>query len=178
MTEIKLYKSPWRAVKLLLLCSIFVGLGIWGINTGAMPNWIVWLGIGFFGLGYPIGIFHLLDRRPQIIISEIGIFDRTANRDVINWEIIRDAYPINIHQQKFICLVVDEEFKPSRRKGVLYKQAAKLNEAIGAQELNISLGQIQVDVFELTEFILLMLNAIAVDRSNLLTKASKEWNNK
>lgn len=89
MTEIKLFKSPWRTVKLLLLCSIFVGLGIWGIKTGSMPNWVAWLNVGFFGLGYPIGIFHLLDRRPQIIINEIGIFDRTINSDIINWEIIR-----------------------------------------------------------------------------------------
>lgn len=175
MIEMKLFKSPWRAVKLLLLCSIFVGLGIWDVKSGGMPNWIAWLNIGFFGLGYPVGIFHLLDRRPQIIINEIGIFDRTINSDIINWEIIRDAYPINIHQQKFVCLVVDEEFRPSRKKGLLYKQTVKFNEAIGAQELNISLGQIQIDVIKLTEFILLMLKATAVDKNNLLIKASQEW---
>lgn len=175
MTEIKLFKSPWRAIKLILLCSIFVGLGIWGIKTGSIPSWVAWFNISFFGLGYPIGVFHLLDRRPQVIINEIGIFDQTINSDTVNWEIIRDAYPINIHQQKFICLVVDVEFKPSRSKGILYKQIVKFNESIGAQELNVSLGQIQIDEFELTEFIHLMIKATSLDRNNLLIKASQEW---
>ncbi|WEK20717.1 MAG: hypothetical protein P0Y49_06145 [Candidatus Pedobacter colombiensis] len=176
MTEIKLYKSPWRAVKLLFLCSIFVGLGILGIKAHWMSGWIAWLNIGFFGLGYPVGIFHLLDKRPQIIINEIGIFDRTINNNIINWGVIKDAYPINIHQQKFICLVVDEEFVPSKKKGGLYKQTVKFSEAIGAQELNISLGQIEIDVIKLTEFILLMIKATPVDKSNLLINAPQEWN--
>ncbi len=159
MKEIKLYKSPWRAIKLILLCSIFVGLGLWGIMTGHMPTWVAWLNTGFFGLGYPVGLFHLFDRRPQIVINETGIFDRTTNKDFINWEIIKDAYLIDIHKQKFICLVVDEKYKPSQNKGKLYQQTAKFSEAIGAQELNISLGQVKIDPEKLTEFILLMRTA-------------------
>jgi len=174
MKEIKLYKSPWRAVKLILLCSIFVALGLWGILTD-MPTWIAWLNIGFFGLGYPVGLFHLFDRRPQIIINETGIFDRTTNKDFINWEIIQDAYLIDIHKQKFICLVVDEIFKPSLKKSKLYQQTAKFSEAIGAQELNISLGQIKIDPEKLTEFILLMRNATKPNKTELINKALTEW---
>ena len=175
MKEIKLYKSPWRAIKLILLCSIFVALGLWGVLTGQMPNWVAWLNIGFFGLGYPVGLFHLFDRRPQIIINEVGIFDRTTNKDFINWEIIQDAYLIDIHKQQFICLVVDEKFKPSQNKSKLYQQTAKFNEAIGAQELNISLGQIKIDPEKLTEFILLMRTATSSDKTGLLNKTLIEW---
>jgi len=176
MTEIKLYKSPWRAIKLILLSSIFVSLGLWGIMKGNLPPWIAWISIGFFGLGYPVGLIHLFDRRPQIIINETGIFDRTTHMDFINWEIIQDAYPIDISGQKFICLVVDDQFKPSRKKGKRYQMTAKLNEAIGAQELNISLGQIRIDVIKLTEFILLMRSATRSDKDELITKALNEWN--
>jgi hypothetical protein len=175
MKEIKLYKSPWRAIKLILLCSIFVALGLWGILTGNMPTWAACLNIGFFGLGYPVGLFHLFDRRPQIIINETGIFDRTTNKDFINWEIIQDAYFIDVYKQKFICLVVAEEFKPSQNKSKLYQQTAKFSEAIGAQELNISLGQIKIDTEKLTEFILLMRNATKPNKTELINKALTEW---
>ncbi|GAB3822932.1 STM3941 family protein [Pontibacter rugosus] len=118
-----------------------------------------WFSTCFFGLGIPVGIFHLFHRRPQIIINEVGIFDRTTHKDFINWEIIRDAYLINIHGQKFISLKVDDNFKPSRKKGKLYKGAARFSEAFGAQELNISLGQVRIDVTKLTEFINAMSKA-------------------
>ncbi|MFZ6012589.1 MAG: STM3941 family protein [Bacteroidota bacterium] len=154
--DIKLYKSPWRAIKLILLSSIFVFGGIFMLQAGA-PKWISWMSIGFFGLGYPVGIFHLFDRRPQIIINEIGIFDRTTYTDFINWEVIQDAYPIDISGQKFVCLVVDEHYEPSRKKGKFAKSMSNLSKRIGAQELNISLGQITVDEIKLTAFILTMI---------------------
>lgn len=168
MKEIKLYKSPWRAIKLILLSSIFVALGLWGISTGKMPSWIAYLNLGFFGLGYPIGLFHLFDRRPQIIINEVGIFDRTTSKDFINWEIIQDAYLIDIHKQKFICLIVDEKYKPSKTKSKLYQKVAEFNEAIGSQELSISLGQVKINPEKLTEFIKLMRSATKLDKSKLI----------
>src|SRR5688572_20606425 len=100
--EIKLYKSPWRAVKLINLCSILVFGGIFILSQPDAPKWVGWMSIRFFGLGYPVGLFHLLDRRPQIIINEAGIFDRTTYKYFINWEVIQDAYPINISAQKFV----------------------------------------------------------------------------
>ncbi|MEX2231421.1 MAG: STM3941 family protein [Cyclobacteriaceae bacterium] len=155
--DIKLYKSPFRAIKLILLCSIFVIGGGFMLTKTDTPKWIWYLNIGFFGLGYPVGLFHLLDRRPQIIINEIGIFDRTTYKDFINWDVIQDAYPMDIHGQKFVCLIVDEKYEPSRKKGKLVKSLSKFSKDIGAQELNISLGQIQIDEIRLTEFILTMI---------------------
>ena len=143
----------------MLLCSIFVLIGIWLLNYTNKPGWIAWMNIGFFGLGYPVGFFHLLDRRPQIIINDIGIYDRTTNVETINWEIIEDAYLADIHGQKFICLVVDEAFEPSRKKSKWYQKTVNFNKSLGFQELNISLGQVQIDELELTEFILAMSNA-------------------
>ena len=101
--DIKLYKSPWRAIKLILLCSIFVFGGIFLLTNTDSPKWVAWLNIGFFGLGYPVGLFHLLDRRPQIIINEIGIFDRTTYKDFINWDVIKGAYPIDFGAE--ICML-------------------------------------------------------------------------
>ncbi|RAV99239.1 STM3941 family protein [Pseudochryseolinea flava] len=152
--EIKLYKSRWKAIKLILLCSIFVVMGIFLLVYNKSPSWVAWMSIGFFGLGYPVGFFHLFDRRPQIIINEIGIFDRMAYRDFINWDVMLSAYPINIHGQKFICLIVDPKFEPKIKAKKFVKQ---LNKEIGAQELNISLGQIQIDEKRLIDFIMKMI---------------------
>lgn len=162
MTEFKLYKSPWKALRVLGLTLPFIIGGIWAITKGApgtMDYIMGWFVTCFFGLGIPVGLFHLFDRRPQIIINEAGIFDRTTHKDFINWEIIKDAYPIDIHGQKFISLIVDESFKPSKKKGKLYNSVSRLNEAFGAQELNISLGQIKIDEIKLTEFVMAMTKA-------------------
>jgi len=168
VTEIKLYKSPWRAIKLILLCSIFVVGGYFILMDTDSPKWIGWFNICFFGLGYPVGLFHLLDRRPQIIINELGIFDRTTYEKFINWEVIWGAYPIKISGEKFICLEVDPAYEPSRRKGKVAKTLSRINKEIGAQELNISLGQVSVDQMKLVEFILAMINLMPEGRTDLL----------
>ncbi|MEO5979019.1 MAG: STM3941 family protein [Chryseolinea sp.] len=166
--DIKLYKSPWKAIKLILLCSIFVFGGLILLNNSHAPKWVAWMSIGFFGLGYPVGLFHLFDRRPHIIINEIGIFDRTINKDFINWDVIQGAYLISIHGQKFVCLVVDEKYEPSAKKGEVSKSVSNFNKKIGGQELNISLGQITVDDAKLTEFILTMINVRPENRKEKL----------
>ena len=166
--DIKLYKSPWRAIKLILLCSIFVFGGLFLLNNSDTPKWVAWMSIGFFGLGYPVGLFHLFDRRPQIIINEIGIFDRTTYKDFINWDVIQYAYLIDIHRQKFVCLIVDEKYEPSTKKGGFVKTLSKFSKYVGAQELNISLGQITIDEVKLTEFILTMINVGPENRTEKL----------
>ncbi len=167
MQEIKIYKSPWKAIKLMLLCSLFVIPGIWLLTTDA-PGWVIWLAIGFFGLGYPIGIYNLLDRRPQIIINTIGVFDRTAHNEFINWELIQDAYPISISGQEFVCLVIDEKFKPSHKQSRFKRNVVRWNEALGAQELNLNLGQVKVDAVKLTYLIVAMIQADTNNREQLL----------
>lgn len=168
MQEIKLYKSPGRAKRLILVSSIFVIIGLWQIESGHMRLWMAYSSVFFFGLGVLVGLYHLFDNRPQIIINEVGIFDRMGHKEMINWEIIKDAYLINISGQPFICIVVDEKFKPSKKKGKFYRKMSKLNELIGAQEINISLGQLKVDYQKLTDFILQMRSATKGDKNDIL----------
>jgi hypothetical protein len=175
MPEIIFYRSRPKALKMILGSLAFVLLGVWELQSGAVPAWIAWTSILFFGIGLPLGLFHFFDRRPQIIINEIGVFDRTTHADFINWELIQHAYPIKISGQPFICLVVDEQFKPSKKKSFLQRQIAKMNEAVGAQELNIQLAQVgKVDMTQLTEFILLMRTATRAERKEQLLKALQQ----
>lgn len=132
---------------------------------------MAWLCILFFGLGIPLGLFQLLDKRPQIIVNELGIFDRTIHKDFINWEIIHDAYLVSIHQEKFMCLVVDEQFEPSKAKGKFKQKMASLSKAIGFQELNINVGNVRVNPERLREFILTMRTADKPRRETMLKNA-------
>ncbi len=167
ITEYKIYKSPWKAIRLMLLCSIFVVPGIF-FHSSSENQWIEWMCICFFSLGYLVGIYQLLDRRPQIIVNEIGIFDRTLHMDFINWGIIQDAYIASVQRQKFICLVVDEKFEPSRKKGSAYKFFADVSKEMGFQELNLAVGFTDINASKFLEFILAMRTAKQTDRKFLI----------
>jgi len=129
------------------------------------------MSIGFFGLGIPISLFQLLDRRPQIIVNDVGVFDRMMHHEFINWEIIQDVYLVEVNKQTFICLVVEQAFEPSRRKGKFKQGVANLNKKMGFQELNISLGFVNVNTFRFAEFISAMHGAAPTERDALVKKA-------
>lgn len=153
MTEIKLYKTTTKGLKIIGMTIPFVVIGLWMItdNPSGSTEYIMgWVGTCFFGLGIPVGLFQTFDKRPQIIINENGIWDRTTNQGEIKWEQIIEAYPLDIAGQKFISLVTDDTFVFTKK---LYKWAAKINEEIGAQNLNLSLGQINIDECDLTNLI-------------------------
>lgn len=171
MTEYKLYKSRRKAAKLLLPSSLFVFAGIYLMNQPNTSKAMAWLCILFFGLGILLGLFQLLDRRPQIIVNELGLFDRTIHQDFINWEIIHDAYLVSLHRQRFICLVVDGQFEPSKTKGRLTQKMAGLSKAMGFQELNINVGNVNVKADKLLEFILAVRTAERPKREAVLRNA-------
>ena len=171
MKELRLYKSRWKAVRLLAGCVAFVAVGCLMLSQPSAPRMVAWASIGFFGLGIPVCLFQLFDRRPQIIVNDVGIFDRTTHHEFINWEIIRDVYVAEINRQAFICLVVEEAFEPSRRKGKFRQRVASLNKEMGFQELNISLAFVGVDAIRFAEFILAMRGAAPPERQTLVQKA-------
>ncbi len=83
MEEIKLYKIPLKGLKIFALTIPFVAIGIWMINKEQVgtTNYIMgWLSTCFFGLGIVVGFFQIFDRKPQIIITENGIWDRTTKQ--------------------------------------------------------------------------------------------------
>ncbi|MFN0292662.1 STM3941 family protein [Pedobacter helvus] len=170
MIEIKLYKRPLKALKIFALTTPFVATGIWMINKEPVgtTNYIMgWFSTCFFGLGIPVGLFQLLDRRPQVIINENGIWDRTTKQDVIKWEQIESAYPLDIYKQKFVCLVLDETFEMKKN---LYKWAAKLNEGIGAQKVNLMVSQLKIDEHKMTKFINEIVKTEKQNRQTIIKK--------
>jgi hypothetical protein len=171
MYEIKLYKSRWKAIKLLALTLPFVAIGLWMAtkNPNKCTDQIAgWFNVCFFGMGLPIGLFNLFDRRPKIIITETGIWDRSFKQAEIKWEDIESAYPFTVSKQKFIGLTPPEveEFLDEPDTWV-----TKINAAIGAQRLNLHLGQISIDQLQLTDFINAMIFAEPEVRRTLILNA-------
>jgi hypothetical protein len=167
MQEIRIYKSRWQAVRLMLLCSVFVVPSVWGVSH-TPDNWVCWAGILFFGLGYPFALYNLLDRRPQLILNSIGIYHREAHREFINWDLIQDAYLVDVHKQKLLCLVVPPAFEPSVRKGQVARQLGGISRAMGFQELTLPLSAAHVDTSRLLALVLVLKEAIPAARPNLL----------
>ena len=154
--EIKLYKSRWKALLLLVACVVLAFGAILMLRDPDASHFWAWCDLCIFGPCIPLSLFNLFDRRPQIILNEIGIFDRTAYTDYINWEVIQGAYVMEINWNKFLCVIVDEQYEPSRKKKLFTRLAARRNKSVGAQELNINLVGVSVDAKKLGQFILEM----------------------
>lgn len=170
MTEIKLYKKPLKGLKIFGLTIPFVAIGILMIfekPVGSFDYVMAWFCICFFGLGIPVGLFHTFDKRLQIVINENGIWDRTTKQDEIKWEQIKRAYPLNIYNQKFVSLALDDTFVIKKK---LYKWAAKLNEAVGAQKINLQVSQLKIDEHTMTAFINEMIKTETEIRARIIKK--------
>ncbi|PQJ09836.1 hypothetical protein CJD36_018095 [Flavipsychrobacter stenotrophus] len=169
MNEIKIYKSAWKGVKFILMSSLFVIPSIFFLVKGEERERLKFLlCIGFFGLGYPLGLSFILDRRPQIILNETGIFVRNLSDKIINWDIIQDAYPARINKQHFVCLKVDEVYSLARSKGRLYRSVVKFNKELGFQELNIWMDNVNVNNQKLLDLIQQAIHADLPQRKALL----------
>ncbi|POY40299.1 hypothetical protein C3L50_06540 [Flavobacterium alvei] len=168
MTELKLYKSNSKGIKILALSLPFILIGIWMISekqNGTFDYYMGWFAISFFGLGIPISIFNLLDKRPQIIINENGIWDRTIKQNEIKWEQIKESYLIDIYNQKFISIIVDDTFVFKKNA---FSWLSNLNKYVGAQKLNINLSQIKINEAKLTDFINNIRRTEKYQRNNLI----------
>jgi hypothetical protein len=170
MTEVKLYKKPLKGLKIFALAIPLVAIGIWMIlkEPHGTINYVMgWIGTCFLGLAIPVGLFQIFDRRPQIIITEDGIWDRTTNQDEVKWEQIKRAYPLDISGQTFVSLVVDDTVEIKKKQ---YKWAAEINEAIGAQKINLLLSQLKVDEHKMVSFITEIIHADKQNRKRIIQK--------
>ena len=162
-----MYKSPKRAFKLILVSSVVVVCELFLLVTIDAPTTAWYVVIGVYGLVYPVALFHLFDRRPQIVINEIGIFDRRTCKDFINWDVIQRAYAMDVMVGGYVCLIVDNKYLSSIKKAQVARPFRIFPE-IGAHQIDISVGQLAVDEFKLAEFILAMIKLRPENRKEKL----------
>lgn len=187
MYEIKIYKSKWKAIKLILLSLPFVAISLYSIltHTIIMPQPLNWLMLFLFGLGVSIGIFNLLDTRPEMILNEKGIFDRLSysifdkdeNKGFIAWDSIEDAWihsyhgrspqGIPISKQEFICIKLN-------KKVALKIKKRKLSKSLGLGDFNIPLMNLKkFDQQRFLSLIMEMQNSDIHQKENLLRNLNK-----
>lgn len=171
--EIKLYNSSKRNTKLALLGAIFFFLGL-SMVTSDYLDWIGWISFIFMGI-VPcfIVIYNILDKRPLIVVNNMGIYDRTAHKETINWEVIKDAHITYLYDKPYLALVLQEEFEPSYTKGKLQKAYSRFNKSLGFEEVTLSLGRVDLDEQKFLDFVLSMIDAKqGAQRMELLSNAS------
>lgn len=169
MSQIVLHKSPLKALRLIGLSSLFVIPSIYFIITPDGPKVISWISIFFFGLGYIVGLLSLFDRRPQIIITPKGIWDRRLKIETIEWDNIYDAYLFDIEKQYFICLVVSKEVSEKIKSP---KWVNALNEVMGAQEINLNTSDLKVNKEKLLTLIKQLYNEQHDKRLEIVSKSN------
>lgn len=91
MAPVIIHASRRKLALLLLGAVVFVVLGFWIIDAKPDKAWAGWLSIVFCGLGIPVFLWQILDRRPRIVIDEQGITDRTLGVGTIAWADIENA---------------------------------------------------------------------------------------
>jgi hypothetical protein len=174
MAEITLYKSPAKAARIFLLTLPFVLGGFFLIANGKPASddklW-GWVCVCFFGLGIPVGLMQLFDRRPQVILNNEGIWDRAAKAGIINWNAIQGAHIITIQRQRFICLELDDAVAVSLKAN---KLLAELNKMAGGESVNILVSSLKVDGDKLFTLINSMIEPEA-DKEALLNAAKHDW---
>ena len=170
MQEIKLYKSKWKNLGLFLGSSLFVSGGFHFILSEDSDTFKIvmgWISILFFGLGIPMSLFNILDWRPQIIINELGILDRTVTKEFINWNAIESVYLLDTGV-KFISITLKPGVDLAHAQSRFSRRVSSLNKSLGYGEVNINLGSIKIDEERLAQFIVEMSRANPEERTQLL----------
>lgn len=172
MSEIKLYKNRYgKLAFLLIVSSAFLLAGIWALGqqyVDRYDNIMSYICLIFGIVALAFSTFQILDRRVQILITPNGIADRSTKMKMIPWEHIQEAYPIKISGQSFIALSLAEQAKNRPR---LYRWAALINNAVGAQEVNINIGLINVGAQRLSD----LINLLSRTEPDLRTYVIKHW---
>lgn len=165
MKEIKLYKSPIKSLRLLFMSSLFVFPSIWFIINEDETKIIFWLCLLFFGIGFLLSLYNILDRRPQIVITKFGIWDRASGQGTIKWESIEEANEVQVYKQVFVALKTNESFVVKKR---MYSWAKNLNKMVGAQDVNLNISYTKVDVEKFITFINILKNENVEDREQVM----------
>ncbi|WDF53375.1 STM3941 family protein [Mucilaginibacter sp. KACC 22063] len=169
MDEIILYKSKWKAIRLMLIALPFLAFSVYDLlqSNHINADWLNYLSIVLFGSGFIYGFYNLFDRRALLIINETGVWVRTEYPDFINWDAIDHAYWKTIRRQKFVCLIIKDDFKP------LIKPENKLKAmaiALRGYDIMINLNTMRnIDQQKLTALIINLANAEPMQRHDLLT---------
>lgn len=142
-----------------LIALIFVAGGIFILSVGKdlKATIIGWSCIIFFGFALLIFLRQIFDTRPRIIIDQTGIFDRTLDIGIIEWQDIENAYLNSILGNDFISLVLRDTEKYLQRISKPKAKLAKYNRTLGFETINLNLSGVNIKSSEVFALVIKQL---------------------
>lgn len=141
MFEIRLYKSRRKSLVLLLISTILTSATVFVLYKDINHSVLIYIGLILFGPVVIIGLFNLVDQRPQIIINGDGIFDRNNKLGVIPWHNILFAETFSIQGQSYIGLHCNENYTSAKRR---YRWEDAIKEKLNVPEVVVYTTQLKV----------------------------------
>ena len=146
-TGIQIYRSAAKSFALFLCALAFVAYGLFLMSRDPMDWHNAYSGLFFvfgllcvlvFGSGAAAILLHMTRRGPVIIIGEHGIWDARVSNGFIPWSEISDVRIHNLHNQKFVGLVVENP-ELYVAAGALRELKREMNERAGYSPIQITL---------------------------------------
>lgn len=172
--QIVIYKSYVKALILILAGVLVSALFLTQVKEDGLYFKIITAVSSLSITG--IGIYHLLDRRPQIIITTNGIKARSLNNMLISWQHIHNVYEHNEGTNHYIALITDNDVNPA-----LYTKwhLGIFKNMTGSQNISLSLQFLKVNRHNLFTFISNMIVVLTKEeRQAVITKHSNLFNPK
>ncbi len=165
--EIKIYKSKLKAAILLIFCLFFFMIGILVLQNSdkAVAGWSC---IIIALLASIVGFYNLFDRRPQIIMNDDGITERTFKGEVIEWDAILNVDELFYRGQYYVRLMVDKDYKPTLVRSHWLFRIDRYYARAGVKALYIKVSMLTVSSGDLTNFIHAMAGADNSRRDELI----------
>lgn len=164
MEHIVVKNSIGKYIFYSLLALIFVvgGIVILSVSDDFESTLIGWLSIIFFGLGLIVFLIQILDSRPRIVIDQNGIFDRTLDIGIIEWQDIQHAYLNSIFGNDFISLVLRDNEKYLQRTTKTKAKLSKYNKTLGFETINLNLSGVNKKSGEIFDVIIKQLTTTKI----------------
>lgn len=97
--SVTLYPKKTMAVKLLLICGVFVGFGIFFGRSGEPFYYLGYIAAGFFALGIPVAILQFFPGSSYLHLDAEGFTTCTLFRKhTIAWSDVNEFFVITLKQ--------------------------------------------------------------------------------
>jgi len=143
---VEVFVARGRSALLLLGACAFVAGGVFLLLKGdPEARWAGIAAIVFFGGCALVAIRQLVDRRPRLVVDDVGVLDRTLGVGRIPWEEIVGADWVSLNGHHFICLLLRDEAHWLVKLSPLQRRLASANRGLGFGSINLNLSGLAVD---------------------------------
>lgn len=168
---LKIYKSRKKAGYLFLFAVVFVFFGVFLLedNQRVVIGWSCII-LGGFGMLYTL--YAWFNRKPQIILSDIGISARTFRNEVIEWDAITASDEFFFRGQYYIRILVDKDYKPQIPRSGWFYRIDRIYAKNGVKAVYLNTNMLDVSSAQLNRFIHKMVLSNDAERKKMLNTAS------